>query len=93
MPLPSNCAIKQIVKHGGSSLMLWSYLTIKDVGSLYKIKKTFNVVGYLELLHEELFTTLVDFDFDSNKVIFQKDDLFTHTYFVMKWPAQSPNLH
>jgi hypothetical protein len=66
-------AVKQIVKHGGGSLMLWSCLTAKGVGSLYKIEQTLNTVRYLGLLQEELYTTLIvfDFDFDLGEVIFQ----------------------
>jgi hypothetical protein len=52
--------------------MLWSCLTTKRVGSLYKIEQTLNVVRYLGLLQEELYTTLIDFDFDLGKVIFSK---------------------
>jgi hypothetical protein len=51
-------------------MMLWSYMTTKGVGSLYKIEQTLNVVRYLELLQEEFVTTLIDFDFDLDKVIF-----------------------
>jgi hypothetical protein len=55
--------------------MLWSCLTTKRIGSLYKIEQTFNDVHYLELLQEELYTTLIDLIFiksyfDLYKVIF-----------------------
>ena len=52
-------AVKQTVKHGGGSLKLWSCLTAKGVGSLYKIEQTLNVVRYLGLLQEELYITLI----------------------------------
>jgi hypothetical protein len=42
--------VKQLIKHGGGSLMLWSCLRIGGVDSLYKIEQTTNVVHYLELL-------------------------------------------
>jgi hypothetical protein len=51
--------------------MLWICLTIKGVGSLYKIEQTLNAVRYLGLLQEELYTTLIDFDFNLGEVIFQ----------------------
>ena len=51
--------------------MLWNCLRTKGVGSLYKIERTFNVVRYLQLLQEELYTTLINFDFDLDEVIFQ----------------------
>jgi hypothetical protein len=55
--------------------MLWSCLTTKGVGNLYKIEQTLNIVYYLELLQEELYTTLIDLIFiksyfDLYKVIF-----------------------
>jgi hypothetical protein len=57
-------------------MMLWSCLTAKGVGSLYKIKQTLNAAHYLKLLQEELYTTLIDFDFD--EVIFQQDNAFVY---------------
>jgi hypothetical protein len=44
--------------------MLWSCLTTREVGSLYKIEQILNDVCYLGLLQDELCTTLIDFDFD-----------------------------
>lgn len=41
------CAVKQTIKLGGSSLILWSSFTSKGVGSLYKIEQTLNIVCYL----------------------------------------------
>jgi hypothetical protein len=71
-------AVKQTVKHGGGSLMLWSCLAAKGVGSLYKIEQTLNIVRYLRLLQEELYTTLINFDFDLGEVIFQQDNASIH---------------
>jgi hypothetical protein len=34
-------------------VILWSCLTIRGVGSLYKIEQTVNAIRYLELLQEE----------------------------------------
>jgi hypothetical protein len=42
--------------------MLWSCLIARGIGSLYKIELILNVVHCLELLHEELYTALIDFD-------------------------------
>jgi hypothetical protein len=59
---------------------------------------------YLEIL-EELFTTLVDYDFDLDELIFQQNKVFAHTikivqewfrkqsYSVMEWLAQSLDLN
>jgi hypothetical protein len=52
-------------------MLLWSYLIAKGIGSLYKIEQTLNAMRYLELLQEELFTILIDFNFDLNEIIFQ----------------------
>jgi hypothetical protein len=86
-------------------MMLWNCLTIKGVGSLNKIEHTINVVRYLELLQDELYTTLIDFDFDLGEVIFQQDNAFVYKaeivqewfweqlYSVMDWLAQSPDFN
>ena len=99
------CTIKQTMKHGRGPLMLWSCLTTKGVGSLFKIEQTLNVVRYLGLLQEELYTTLIDFYFDLGEVIFQHDNasiykakivqkwFWKQPYFVMDWPAQLPDLN
>ena len=85
--------------------MFWSCLTSRGVGNMYKIDGRMNATNYLELLQEELYTTLVDFNFDLDEVIFQQDNAPVHTakiveewfweqpYDVMKWPAQSPDLN
>ena len=85
--------------------MLWNCLTIRKIGSLYHIEWTLNVMHYAQLLLEELLTTLVDFDFDLQEIIFQQDNTSIHTsrivnewlweqpYSVMEWPTRSPNLN
>jgi hypothetical protein len=59
-----------MVKHGRGSVMLWSYLTAKRVDNSYKTEQPLN----LKLLQEELYTTLIDFDFDLDEVNFQQDN-------------------
>jgi hypothetical protein len=44
--------------------MFWSCLRTRGCDSLYKIEQALNVMHYLELLQNELFTTLVNFNFD-----------------------------
>jgi hypothetical protein len=63
-----------MVKHGRGSVMLWSYLTAKRVDNSYKTEQPLNDVHYLKLLQEELYTTLIDFDFDLDEVNFQQDN-------------------
>jgi hypothetical protein len=61
-------------------------LTAKGFGSLYKIEQTLNVVHYLELLQEELYTIFIDFDFDISEVIFQQDNASIHkAKIVQEW--------
>lgn len=43
---PSNSRLKKIIEYGGS-LILWSCLTIRGVGSLCRIEKTLNALSYL----------------------------------------------
>jgi hypothetical protein len=49
--------------------MLWSCLIIRGVGSLYKIERILDTMHYFELLQEEFYITLIDFDFDLDEVI------------------------
>jgi hypothetical protein len=53
-------------------------LVARGIGSLYKIEQILNVVRYLELLREELFTTFIEFNFDLGEVISQQDNAFAH---------------
>jgi hypothetical protein len=67
-------------------MMLWSCLIAKRIGSLYKIEHTLNVVHYFEFLREELYTTLIGFDFDLDEVIFQQNNASAHkAKIVHKW--------
>ena len=49
--------------------MLWSYLTLKGIGSLYKIEWTLNIVRCFELLRKEFFIILAHFNFDLDEII------------------------
>jgi hypothetical protein len=55
-----------MVKHGRGSA--------KRVDNSYKTEQPLNDVHYLKLLQEELYTTLIDFDFDLDEVNFQQDN-------------------
>lgn len=72
--IPLYSAVKQILKHGGSSVMLWSSLIARGVDSLYKIEQWLNIVCYLELFQEDFFTTLV-----ISILIFMKSFFNAHT--------------
>jgi len=61
------CAMKQIVKHGGGSIMLWSCFACRGLGSLCSMQRLLNVRGYLPILEANLYLVLCGFDFNSNK--------------------------
>jgi hypothetical protein len=41
---------------------------------LYKIEQILNVMRYFELLQKKLYTTLIDFDFNLDEVIFHQNN-------------------
>lgn len=97
--------VKQTVKHGGGSLMVWGCFTWWHLGPLVRIEGIMNKEGYLNILQ----TNLPDFvdrcAYPEKEVIFQQDGDPKHTakivqrwlleqnFEVMQWPAQSPDLN
>lgn len=98
-------AVNQSVKHGAGSIMLWSCLTCRGLGSLHNIQGRLNSRGYIAILEQDLYTTLRAFGFNLEEVIFQQDNAGVHTakivqdwfgkqpFCVLEWPAQSPDLN
>lgn len=97
--------VKQTVKHGGSSIMIWGCITYDGPGYVTKIDNTMDKVLYQKILEEDLALTMDWYDYNPRKVIFQHDNDPKHTaktvveylngqpYEVMGWPAQSPDLN
>jgi transposase len=97
--------VKQVVKHGGSSLMVWGCITYDGPGYLTKIDSILDKELYKEILETELVYSLEWYDYETRKVIFQHDNdpkhksklvteyLQDQAFTTMVWPAQSPDLN
>lgn len=97
--------VKQNVKHGGGSIMIWGCLTIHGPGSLKIIDGLMVKEKYLDILENELINTIDNYKIDENKAIFMQDNDPKHTAKIIKswlssqpfktliWPAQSPDLN
>ena len=52
---PDDRAVKQTIKHGGGSLMLWRCMTSRGVGDLQKVDGRLNAKDYILILHGDLY--------------------------------------
>jgi transposase len=97
--------VKQTVKHGGGSLMIWGCMTAHGPGFLCRIMGTMDQHLYKLILEEDLQKTIEFYDMDAEQVVFQHDNdpkhkaksvqewLSEQPFEVMKFPAQSPDLN
>ena len=98
-------AVNQTVKHGRGSIMLWSCLTSRGLGSLHNIQGRLYARRYIGILEQDLYLTLRAFGFNLEEVIFQQDNVGVHTskivqdwfgnqpFCILEWPTQSPDLN
>jgi hypothetical protein len=92
-------------KFGGGSLMMWGCMTWDGVGYACKIDGKMDAELYVQILDEDLQTSLQHFNKSSNDIIFQQDNDPKHTskkaqtWFednqikVSTRPAQSPDIN
>jgi DDE superfamily endonuclease len=97
--------IKQTVKHGGGSIMVWGCMTAQGPGYLCKIEGTMDQHLYKSILEDELSKTIEYYEMDADKVIFQHDNdpkhrakriqewLSDQSFEILEWPPQSPDLN
>jgi transposase len=97
--------VKQVVKHGGGSVMIWGCMTSEGPGFMCKMEGTMDQHLYRSILEGELVQTINWYEFDSTKVIFQQDNdpkhrsrtvmdwLNQQEFDTLEWPAQSPDLN
>jgi transposase len=97
--------IKQTVKHGGGSLMIWGCMTVHGPGFMCKLEGTMVKETYKSILQDELARTIDHYGMDPQRVIFQHDNDPKHTarivhewlneqlFDVLIWPDQSPDLN
>jgi transposase len=97
--------VKQTVKHGGGSIMIWGCMTVHGPGFMCKLDGTMDRDVYKSILEDELMATIDYYGMDPDRVIFQHDNDPKHTaksvrdwleeqpFEVLVWPAQSPDLN
>ncbi len=97
--------VKQTVKHGGGSIMIWGCMTYEGIGNMCRIEGTMDKELYKAILEDDLLGTIDYYGFDSEHVIFQHDNDPKHTAKTVKewlgqqdfdtlvWPASSPDLN
>jgi transposase len=97
--------VKQVVKHGGTSLMVWGCITYDGPGYICKIDSTLDKELYKTILETDLVESMDYYGYQHKDVIFQHDNDPKHTakvvteyldkqpFETMVWPAQSPDLN
>lgn len=97
--------VKQTVKHGGGSVMIWGCMTYNGGGSVIQIKGIMDQHLYRKILADELVPTVDEMEYTADEVIFQHDNDPKHKaksvqewlggqeFSTMWWPAQSPDLN
>lgn len=97
--------VKQTVKHGGGSVMIWGCMTIHGVGFMCRIDGIMDKFLYREILDDHLFQTVDYYDMDRERFIFQQDNDPKHASGLLKewfeengvelldWPSQSPDVN
>ena len=66
--------VKQTVKHGGGSIMIWGCMTAEGPGYMCKIDGTMDQNLYGTILQDDLMKTMEFYRLDAQRVIFQHDD-------------------
>jgi DDE superfamily endonuclease len=97
--------VQPTLKFGGGSIMVWGFMTAKEVGYMTNIDNGLDVDLYCKILRTDLMQTLEYYELNTDQVIFQQDNdpkhrsrKATHVFEellidVHKWPAQSPDLN
>jgi len=97
--------VKQTVKHGGGSIMIWGCMTAHGPGFMCKIEGMMDQHMYKRILGDDLLRTIEWYDMDAKRAIFQQDNDPKHKarsvqewlngqpFEVLKWPPQSPDLN
>ena len=100
-----NRHMKQTIKHGGGSMMIWGYMTAQGVGFMCKIDSIMDQYLYRSILKDELLKTIEFYELEPKQVIFQHDNdpkhkaksiqnwLQNQEFQVLSWPSQSPDLN
>jgi transposase len=97
--------VKETLKHGGGSIMVWGCMTARGQGYLCKLERRMDKHVYKEILEDELCRTIEYYGMEVDQVVFQQDNDPKHTakstkewlaeqrFDVLEWPSQSPDLN
>jgi hypothetical protein len=97
--------VKETLKHGGGSIMVWGCMTAHGPGYLCKLERRMDQHVYKEILEDELCRTVEYYGMEVDQVVFQQDNDPKHTaksikewlaeqrFDVLEWPPQSPDLN
>jgi transposase len=97
--------VKQKMKYGGGSIMIWGCMTWYGTGYMCKIEGRMDQHLYKSILEDELMKTIEYYQLDPSRCIFQQDNDPKHrsksvqqwitdqSFEVLEWPPQSPDLN
>jgi hypothetical protein len=97
--------VKNTVKFGGGSVMVWGCMTAQGAGYATHIDGHMDAELYARILDDKFLQTLDYFGLDTKEIVFQQDNDSKHTsktasqWFknhgikVLSWPSQSPDLN
>ena len=97
--------VKETVKHGGGSVMVWGCMTWCGPGFICKIDGATDQYLYKEIFEDDLIKTIEWYGLNPHQVIFQHDNdpkhraksvqdwLKNQPFDVLQWPPQSPDLN
>lgn len=101
----SNRLVEGTLKFGGGSVMVWGCMTWDGPGYAVKIDGRMDGDLYVQILEEDLQSSLEHYGKTAADIIFQQDNDPKHTckkakewfannhFEVLSWPAQSPDLN
>jgi len=97
--------VQGTVKYGGGNIMVWGCMGWNGVGHLAEIEGRMDANQYVNILEENLLSSMEESGITDNEVIFQQDNDPKHTSRIAKnwmenhnitcldWPPQSPDLN
>lgn len=97
--------VKQMIKHGGGTVMVWGCMTSSGFGRLCLVAGRMNAEQYVSILEDGLLGTLNNQNLDMSNLIFRQDNDPKHKskramawlrdqgFDILDWPPNSPNMN
>ncbi|CAK9798382.1 Transposable element Tc1 transposase [Anthophora plagiata] len=97
--------VKETLKHGGGSIMIWGCITFYGTGAIHRIVGNMNQYSYMTILKSHLPEMIENMPYPEDEVTFQQDRdpkhmaksvqnwLNNKSFNLLDWPAQSPDLN